>query len=130
MSIYGDILTFFPELKKKYTTFQADPKVKVGYTGRRNEGVIVGILQFVKLGEVLPQNDLEDDVEVPAFWTKGELEKDSYIVDEDGVVYKRTKVANWKSTGNFRSYILETVVGVFDNQIDDPAVKTVGNRYV
>jgi DNA polymerase elongation subunit (family B) len=130
MSIYGDMLTFFPELKKKYVAFQASPTVKGGYADRRNERTIVGILQFVKLGEVLPQNDLEDDVEVPAFWTKGELEKDSYIVDEDGVIYKRTKVANWKATGNFRTYILETVIGVFDNQVDNPAVTTTGSRYV
>ena len=130
MAIYGDMLAFFPELKKKYTTFRSRPDVKAGYGPRLDETEIVGILLYVKAGDILRQNDTQDDVEVPALWTRTKLSKDAYVEDHDEIVYRRGKVVNNKDTGNFYLYMLETVVGTFNSQTSDPAVDIVRGRYV
>jgi hypothetical protein len=129
MAIYGDILSFFPELKKKYVYFRARPLTTGGYGTRTDVGTIVGILQYVKSGDILKQNDTEADVEVPAFWTRTKMHMDSYLEDEDGVVYKRTKPNDWKSYGNFYVYVLETVVNILDTQTSNPSVSVVNGRY-
>lgn len=129
MAIYGDMLSFFPELKKRYVYFRARPLVGGGYGPRTNVGTITGILQYVKAGDILKQNDTEADVEVPAFWTRTKMLMDSYLEDEDGVIYKRTKPTDWKNHGNFYVYVLETVVGILDEQPSNPSVSVVNGRY-
>lgn len=129
MAIYGDMLAFFPELKRKYVTFRMAPQVKGMYGPRANEGTIIGILQNVKYGDIVKQGNTEADTEVPVLWTRAELLIDSYIEDEDGVVFKRTRPSDWHNYGGFRAYVLETVVGASDQE-SNTNVDVMTGRYV
>lgn len=129
MAIFGDMLSFFPELKRKYVTFRAQPLVTGMYGPRTDESTIIGILQYMKYGDIVKQGNLEADTEVPVLWTRGELFIDSYLIDEDGVVFKRTKPNDWHNYGGFRAYVLETVIGATEQE-SDPGVNTVTGRYV
>lgn len=127
--VYGDMLAFFPELMLTYTTFTMRPKAVGGFEARENLSSARGIIQYMKAGDLNFEGETLADTEYPVFWTRVTLPKDSYIEDEDGTLYKRTKNNDWRRLGAFNSYTLELVVGVDGRQEADPAVDLGRSRY-
>ena len=129
MSVYGDMLAAFPELMLRYTHFTLNPKVVSGFETRENVRTIRGNLQFIKAGGIDFEGNTSTETFYPAFWTRENLADNSYIEDDDGVVYRRDKKNSWKRTGAFYAYMMEVVVGVDGRQVTDPDVFLGVNQY-
>jgi hypothetical protein len=127
-SVYGDMLAFFPELIEDHTTFTMSPVVVGGYGPRQNIRGARGILQYIKAGDVSFIEGLAAETEYPVFWTRVILDKDAYVEEKDGTMYKRTKSNQWKKIGGFNMYVLEMVIGVNGKQETDTAVD-LGKRF-
>lgn len=122
MSIYGDTLSFFPELFEKFQTFCMSPIPVAGFKERTDEGFIVGVLQFVKSGQLDFEAGTTADVTNPTFWTRTKMKGNQYIIDSDDVMYRRADKNDWKKVGSFYVYILEEVVGIDERQTTNPVV--------
>lgn len=124
MSVYGDMLSAFNELYDTYLAFNALPEVVAGLVPNKNAREIRGILINATGGELGISGDTLNDVQVPVFFTKATLQKETYIadMDEDKHIYKVVKDNRYKKIANFNSYILETVTGVDGSQKTNQSV--------
>lgn len=116
MAIYGDQLSFFPELFRNFTYFHMKPQPVASYSTRENLGTVRGIFQYMKKGELLRENETLEDTNVPTFWTRTKLKVGNFIVKEEDELYRITNQANWLFEGGFNCYVLETFVGNSDEQ--------------
>lgn len=119
---YGDLLTFFPELIRRYPTFTAKPLTGGGYGARENEGIIRGIIMAMKGGDLPVETGLLAETNVLTLWTRAELGKDSFV-EYEKEPYRRTKSNDWFTFGRTHIYILESVVGTFNTQTKSTGVK-------
>lgn len=115
MAVYGNMLNFFPELFRRYNYFSMTPNSVASYTPRENLGVIRGILQFMKKGELERENEVLVDVNVPTFWTKTKLKIGNFLEIENDT-YRIKNDYPWFFEGGFYCYGLETVNGSTDSQ--------------
>lgn len=115
MAVYGNMLNFFPELFRRYNYFSMTPNSVASYTPRENLGVIRGILQFMKKGELERENEVLVDVNVPTFWTKTKLKIGNFLEVENDI-YRIKNDYPWFFEGGFYCYGLETVNGSTDKQ--------------
>lgn len=115
MSVYGDMLAFFPELAQSFEYFEMPTQVAYGYGKRTILGTVRGIFQYMKKGELLRQNEVLDDVSIPTFWSRAKLKNGNFITVED-VYYRITNPASWQHEGAFTIYTLETVTVNTDKQ--------------
>jgi len=129
VSVYGDMLGFFPELRRAFNTFTMSPKAVAGFENQSATTVIYGVIQNVKSGDLTEEGETLSDTNVPMFWTRGTLEKDAYLRDTtENILYKRTKNNSWKNEGGFTCYVMESVIGVSDTQTPD-ANATIGSGH-
>lgn len=126
--VYGDLLTFFPELIRSFTAFTAKPKTGGGYHPRVLIGEIRGIIMSMKGGDLPVENELLAESDVITFWTRKTLDKESFVSDKDKV-YRRTKEKDWFDFGRTNIYILERVVGTFDTQVTNTKVDYAKGMY-
>ena len=91
------------------------PNSVASYTPRENLGVIRGILQFMKKGELERENEVLVDVNVPTFWTKTKLKIGNFLEIENDT-YRIKNDYPWFFEGGFYCYGLETVNGSTDSQ--------------
>ena len=115
MAVYGNMLNFFPELFRRYNYFSMTPNSVASYAPRENLGVIRGILQFMKKGELERENEVLVDVNVPTFWTKTKLKTGNFLEIENDI-YRIKNDYPWFFEGGFYCYGLETVNGSTDSQ--------------
>lgn len=118
MSVYGDMLSFFPEQFRRVEYFSMRTDVKAGFSGRMDLGTVRGVFQYMRKGELLRDGDVLSDTNVPAFWTRTKLEVGNFLKrpgDED--VYRIASDSNWSFEGGFYAYMLETVIGNTDEQV-------------
>lgn len=115
MAVYGNMLNFFPELFRRYNYFFMTPNSVASYAPRENLGVIRGILQFMKKGELERENEVLVDVNVPTFWTKTKLKTGNFLEIENDI-YRIKNDYPWFFEGGFYCYGLETVNGSTDSQ--------------
>lgn len=115
MSVYGDMLAFFPELAQRFEYFEMPTQVAYGYSSRTVLGTTKGVFQYMKKGELLRQNDVLDDISIPTYWSKDKLKNGNYITVDD-VYYRITNPASWQHEGSFTVYTLETVTINTDKQ--------------
>lgn len=116
MAVYGDMLSFFPELFRMFEYFHMEPNVVASYTQRESLGKVRGVFQYMKKGDLVRENDTEADIDVPTFWTRKKLNVGHYFITVDDVLYRITTNYQWKFEGNFYCYGLETFVGNSDKQ--------------
>lgn len=128
MAIYGDMLSFFPELFVSFDYYSLSTKVKSGYDNRQDLGKITGIFQYLKKGELKRENDTITSVEVPTIWTRDTLVEGNFIVYRD-INYRIVKNATWLFEGGFSCYILEEFVGNLDTQQPFEYVNLGQNSY-
>lgn len=129
MAVYGDILSFFPELFVSFDYYSLSTKVKAGYDNRQDLGKVTGIFQYLKKGELKRENDTITSVEVPTIWTRDTLVEGNFIAYGD-VNYRIVKNATWLFEGGFSCYILEELVGNLDTQQPFEYVNLGQNSYV
>lgn len=117
MAVYGDMLSFFSEQFTYVSYFSMQTDTVAGYSNRKDLGNVRGVLQYMKKGDLMRENDTLSDVSVPTFWTRQKLECGNFIkFKDDEDIFRITNKQPWKREGNFNIYVLETVSGNTDEQ--------------
>lgn len=128
MAVYGDQLAFFAEQFRMFDYFSMKPLPTGSYTPREDLGKVKGVFQYMKKGDLIRENDVEAETDVPTFWTRQKLKVGNFIQKEDEL-YRITSDYTWKFEGNFYCYSLETFVGSSDKQIPFDYVDIGQNSY-
>lgn len=128
MAVYGDQLAFFAEQFRMFDYFSMKPLPTGSYTPREDLGKVKGVFQYMKKGDLIRENEVEAETDVPTFWTRQKLKVGNFIQKEDEL-YRITSDYTWKFEGNFYCYSLETFVGSSDKQIPFDYVDIGQNSY-
>lgn len=115
MGVYGDQLAFFAEQFRIFEYFSMKPLPTGSYTPRESLGKVKGVFQYMKRGDLVRENEVEAETDVPTFWTRQKLIVGNFIQKEDEL-YRITSDYTWKFEGNFYVYSLETFIGSSDVQ--------------
>lgn len=126
--IYGDMLSYFPEMFRKFDYFNMNPLPSASYTKREKLGTARGVLQYLKRGELRRENDTLADTEIPTFWTRENLKTGYFLLVQDEA-YRITNKADWLYAGGFNCFVLELVVGNTDKQKPFEYVNIGQNSY-
>ena len=129
MSIYGYLLSFFPEQFRMVSYFCMKPLNVASYTEREDLGKVRGIFQYMKKGELKRENDTLEDTNIPTFWTRQKLKVGNYFLQKDDELYRIVNSADWLFEGGFNCYVLETFVGNSDVQVNFEDVDLGQNSY-
>lgn len=129
MAVYGDMLSFFPELFRMFDYFHMNPQPVASYSIRESLGQVRGVFQYMKKGDLIRENDTEADVNVPTLWTRRKLQVGDYFIVADDTLFRITTDYPWKYEGGFYCYGLETFVGNSDTQEHFEAVDLGQNSY-
>ncbi len=113
--VYGDSLAFFAEQFRMFDYFSMKPLPTGSYTPRESLGKVKGVFQYMKRGDLVRENEVEAETDVPTFWTRQKLIVGNFIQKEDEL-YRITSDYTWKFEGNFYVYSLETFIGSSDVQ--------------
>ena len=128
MGVYGDMLSFFPELRRVFSNFEMKVKLVSGYEPRINERKVTGVLQYKKAGSLDIEGDNLADTDVPVFYTRIECKKGSFLSDLNNV-YRISKDNKWYFEGGFYCYVLEKVIGTTDTQTTNTKVDLGKSKY-
>lgn len=116
MAVYGDQLAFFAEQFRMFDYFSMKPLPSSSYTPRESLGKVKGVFQYMKKGDLVRENEVEAETDVPTIWTRQKLKVGNFIQKEDEQ-YRITSDWTWKFEGNFYVYVLETFLGSSDKQV-------------
>ena len=128
MAVYGEQLAFFAEQFRMFDYFSMKPLPTGSYTPRESLGKVKGVFQYMKKGDLIRENEVEAETDVPTFWTRQKLKVGNFIQKEDEL-YRITSDYTWKFEGNFYCYSLETFIGSSDKQIPFEHVDLGQNGY-
>jgi hypothetical protein len=128
MSVYGDQLAFFAEQFRMFEYFSMQPLPAGSYTPRKSLGEVKGVFQYMKRGDLMRENEVEAETDVPTIWTRQTLKVGNFIQKEDEL-YRITSDWTWKFEGNFNIYSLETFIGNSDKQESFDYVNLGQNDY-
>lgn len=128
MAVYGDQLAFFAEQFRIFDYFSMKPLPTGSYTPRESLGKVKGVFQYMKRGDLIRENEVEAETDVPTLWTRKKLIVGNFIQKEDEL-YRITSDWTWKFEGGFYVYSLETFVGSSDKQIPFDYVNIGQNDY-
>ena len=128
MAVYGDQLAFFAEQFRMFDYFSMKPLPTGSYTPREDLGKVKGVFQYMKKGDLLRENEVEAETDVPTFWTRKKLVVGNFIQKEDEL-YRIVSDYTWKFEGNFYCYSLETFIGNSDKQEEFDYVDIGQNSY-
>lgn len=130
MAVYGDQLAFFHEQFRAYDYFKMSPKPVAGYNERQPLGIIKGVFQYMKRGELLREPDETlADINVPSLWTRSKLEVGNTFIQKEDELYRIVNPADWSFEGGFNVYVLESFVGNSDVQTPDEEVNLGQHSY-
>ena len=116
MAVYGDQLAFFAEQFRMFDYFSMQPLPTGSYAPREDLGKVKGVFQYLKKGDLMRENEVEAETDVPAIWTHTKLKVGNFIQKEDET-YRIISDWTWKFEGGFYVYSLETFIGNSDKQI-------------
>ena len=128
MAVYGDQLAFFAEQFRMFDYFSMKPLPTGSYSPRESLGKVKGVFQYMKKGDLMRENEVEAETDVPTFWTRTKLKVGNFIQKEDEL-YRITSDYTWKFEGNFYCYSLETFIGSSDKQVPFEHVDLGQNSY-
>lgn len=128
MAVYGDQLAFFAEQFRMVDYFSMKPLPAGSYKKRESLGKVKGVFQYMKKGDLIRENEVEAETDVPTFWTRKKLIVGNFIQKEDEL-YRITSDWTWKFEGNFYCYSLETFIGSSDKQVPFEHVDLGQNSY-
>lgn len=129
MAVYGDMLSFFPELFQMFDYFAMQALPVSSYSNRQALGKVKGIFQFLKKGELEREGDTLNDTAVPTLWTRKRLAVGNFITS-DSVDYRITNDYPWFFQGGFYCYGLERVVSSTDKQTPMEDVELGQNQFL
>lgn len=109
--VYGDQLAFFTEQFRTFEYFEMQPQPVASYDKRKPLGIVKGVFQFAKRGELKRENDTLEDTNVPTLWTRQELKVGNTFIKKGDEIFRIVNPADWLFEGGFCVYILETFVG-------------------
>jgi len=129
--IYGDMLSYFNELMKKYPVFKMRPEAVSGYRERYDQREVEGYWSWRKLSKLGEQGDLRALNYAATFWVKRNLfTKDSPVrqndcVEVDGEVFRAMDDQDFSREGSFIRVLMERFVGITDQQVANTRVDRV-----
>lgn len=127
--LYGDMLSFFPELIRQFVYFRMRPNLVASYTKREDEHTVRGVFQYMKKGELKRETDTLSDITIPTFWTTEKLLVGEGFIQKEDDLFRIVSPAEWLFEGGFNVYILESFVGNSDVQTAFDDVDLGQNSY-
>lgn len=121
MAVYGDMLLFFSEQRRRLTVYQQTPLINGGWEKVIDSDLVVtGIFQNTKPSQIKDGNGnlvLSSGFE---FWSEtGNL--NDYFTQIKDKVYRLISMQDWETEGGFYRYSLDKVVGNNGSESDDTA---------
>lgn len=130
MAMYGDVLSYFPELKEELKIYKSPPGVVAGRGKRKLVGSFWGIVLTLKTGDLSEKGEVLSTTEVPTIWTRKKLKQGTLVArKEEDELLMVGKSLDFKRTGNFCVFTLESLAGVTDIQKSNPDVNLGLNNY-
>jgi hypothetical protein len=129
MPVYGDMLSFFPELLSCYEVYSMKPKISGGYEKREVIKTVKGYISFYNRGDMSIEGDLRTSNEMGTFWVIEDsddkaLPQGSYL-EYDNETFVIFHDDNYRREGGFREYKFKRVAAVTDKQHPNKDVKEV-----
>jgi hypothetical protein len=119
--LYGDQLSFFPELLQPYTVFSMAPRIGAGYGRRTNNRTVTGYFSWIRGGTEGIQAELRTENQNATFWVrddsggKGLIRQGEYV-EVDGELFQFIHDDGFSREGGFIVYNLQLVQGNTDQQ--------------
>ena len=133
MSVYGDMLLYFPEQRRSLSIYDMKPKINGGWdkvvdptTGQVITQTITGVFQNTSGDQTRDQNGNLVHIKGMELWTETGGLSDKFT-DINGSVYRLTADNDWESEGGFFRYTLNKVVGNNGAESDNAAWNLGGN---
>ena len=134
MSVYGDMLLYWPEQRRSLTLYDMTPKVNGGWTkvvdrsGNLITTTITGVFQNTSGDSTAEQNGNLVHKKQLELWTETGGLSDKFT-NYGGSVYRLKSDNDWESEGGFYRYSLEKVVGNNGTESDNASWNTGANSF-
>ena len=132
MSVYGDMLLFWPEQRRSLTVYDMKPKMNGGWdkvldqSGQLITQTITGVFQNTAGDQTRDGNGNLIHAKGMELWTETGGLADKFT-DINGSVYRLTADNDWESEGGFFRYTLNKVVGNNGAESDNATWNLGGN---
>ena len=132
MSVYGDMLLYWPEQRRTLTIYDMKPKINGGWdkvvdqSGEVITQTITGIFQNTSGNQTRDGNGNLVHIKGQELWTETPGLADKFT-DINGSVYRLTADNDWQNEGGFFRYTLNKVVGNNGAESDNATWNTGGN---
>jgi len=132
MSVYGDMLLFWPEQRRSLSVYDMTPKINGGWdkvldqSGQLITQEITGVFQNTTGDQTRDSNGNLVHTKGMELWTEVGGLSDKFT-DINGSVYRLTADNDWESEGGFFRYTLQKVVGNNGAESDNATWNLGGN---
>jgi hypothetical protein len=132
MSVYGDMLLYWPEQRRSLAVYDMTPKINGGWqkvldqNGDLITQTITGVFQNTSGDQTRDGNGNLVHIKGMELWTETGGLADKFT-DIKGSVYRLTADNDWESEGGFFRYTLQKVVGNNGAESDDATWNLGGN---
>lgn len=134
MSVYGDMLLYWPEQRRSLTLFDMTPKINGGWnkvtdqSGNLITQTITGVYQNTSGDSTTDSNGNLVHKKQLELWTETGGLSDKFTIF-NGSVYRLKSDNDWESEGGFYRYQLEKVVGNNGTESDNATWNTGSNTF-
>ena len=132
MSVYGDMLLYWPEQRRSLVVFDMKPKINGGWDkvvdqqGELITQTITGVYQNTGGDQTVDANGNLVHKKQLELWTETSGLADKFTTYENSI-YRLTSDNQWESEGGFFRYTLEKVVGNNGTESDNATWNTSNN---
>ena len=132
MSVYGDMLLYWPEQRRSLTLFDMKPKVNGGWDKVVDQNgdlitiTVTGVYQNTSGDSTVDSNGNLVHKKQLELWTETGGLEDKFTTYENKI-YRLKADNQWESEGGFYRYTLEKVVGNNGTESDNATWNTSGN---
>ena len=132
MSVYGDMLLYWPEQRRSLTIYNMIPKINGGWqkvldqNGDLITQTITGVFQNTSGDQTRDGNGNLVHIKGMELWTETGGLADKFT-DINGSVYRLTADNDWEHEGGFFRYTLNKVVGNNGTESDNATWNLGGN---
>ena len=132
MSVYGDMLLYWPEQRRSLVIFEMRPKINGGWEqvvdqeGKLITQTITGVYQNTSGDQTVDSNGNLVHKKSLELWTETKGLEDKFTTYENSI-YRLKADNQWESEGGFYRYTLEKVVGNNGTESDNATWNTSGN---
>lgn len=132
MSVYGDMLLYWPEQRRSLTLFDMKPKVNGGWDKVVDQNgdlitiTVTGVYQNTSGDSTVDSNGNLVHKKQLELWTETGGLEDKFTTYENKI-YRLKADNQWESEGGFYRYTLEKVVGNNGTESDNATWNTSSN---